>query len=76
MANMRAVVIRQAGGPEVLRIETVPIPVPKDGEVLVRVKAFGLNRIMALNRLRMMSVGWALLADKADIAQTSLKHWV
>jgi NADPH:quinone reductase-like Zn-dependent oxidoreductase len=41
---MKAVVIREAGGPEVLRIEDVPIPTPQNGEVLIRVKAFGLNR--------------------------------
>ena len=44
MATMKAAVIRQAGGPEVLRIETRPVPIPKPGEVLIQVKAFGLNR--------------------------------
>jgi NADPH:quinone reductase-like Zn-dependent oxidoreductase len=44
MTHMKAVVIRDAGGPEVLRIEDVPIPTPQNGEVLMRVKAFGLNR--------------------------------
>jgi NADPH:quinone reductase-like Zn-dependent oxidoreductase len=44
MSTMKAVVIRQAGGPEVLKIETLPVPEPKTGEVLIRVKAFGLNR--------------------------------
>jgi NADPH:quinone reductase-like Zn-dependent oxidoreductase len=44
MTHMKAVVIRQAGGPEVLRIEDVQIPTPQSGEVLIRVKAFGLNR--------------------------------
>jgi NADPH:quinone reductase-like Zn-dependent oxidoreductase len=44
MTHMKAVVIREAGGPEVLRIEEVPIPTPQNGEVLIRVKAFGLNR--------------------------------
>jgi NADPH:quinone reductase-like Zn-dependent oxidoreductase len=42
--TMKAVVMREPGGPEVLRIEVVPVPVPRMGEVLVRVKAFGLNR--------------------------------
>ena len=51
MSNMRAVVIRQGGGPEVLRIETVPIPTPQDGEVLIGVKAFGLNRSELFTRL-------------------------
>ena len=44
MPDMKAAVIHEAGGPEVLKIESVPIPTPKNGEVLIRVKAFGLNR--------------------------------
>jgi NADPH:quinone reductase-like Zn-dependent oxidoreductase len=44
MAKMKAVVIRQAGGPEVLKIESIPRPKPVLGDVLIRVKAFGLNR--------------------------------
>lgn len=44
MATMKAAVIHEAGGPEVLRIEERNIPVPRRGEVLIRVKAFGLNR--------------------------------
>ena len=42
--TMKAVVIHGPGGPEVLKIETRPVPAPRDGEVLIRVKAFGLNR--------------------------------
>lgn len=41
---MKAAVIREPGGPQVLKIETLPIPTPKAGEVLIKVKAFGLNR--------------------------------
>jgi len=41
---MKAAVIYEAGGPEVLKIEERPVPKPKSGEVLIRVKAFGLNR--------------------------------
>ena len=44
MTTMKAAVIHEAGGPEVLKIESLPIPTPQSGEVLVRVKAFGLNR--------------------------------
>lgn len=40
---MRAIVVTEHGGPEVLRIEELPDPVANDGEVLIRVKAFGLN---------------------------------
>ncbi|HTV98492.1 MAG TPA: zinc-binding alcohol dehydrogenase family protein [Steroidobacteraceae bacterium] len=41
---MKAAVIRRSGPPEVLQIEERPIPVPQSGEVLIRVKAFGVNR--------------------------------
>jgi NADPH:quinone reductase-like Zn-dependent oxidoreductase len=41
---MKAVVIRRPGPPDVLEIEELPIPVPQCGEVLMRVKAFGINR--------------------------------
>jgi NADPH:quinone reductase-like Zn-dependent oxidoreductase len=51
MTNMKAVVIREPGGPEVLRIESMPIPTPRRGEVLIRVKAFGLNRSELFTRL-------------------------
>jgi NADPH:quinone reductase-like Zn-dependent oxidoreductase len=42
--TMRAAVMHHPGAPSVLKIETRPIPVPKAGEVLIRVRAFGLNR--------------------------------
>ncbi len=41
---MRAYVIHEPGGPEELVLETVPDPEPRDGWVLIRVRAFGLNR--------------------------------
>src|ERR1700758_2988554 len=44
MVTMKAAVIHEAGGPEVLKLESRPVPTPKQGEVLIRVKAFGLNR--------------------------------
>lgn len=42
--TMKAAVIREAGGPDVFKIESLPVPVPTDDEVLIEVKAFGLNR--------------------------------
>ena len=44
MTTMKAVVMHEAGGPEVLKIESRPIPTSQSGEVLIQVKAFGLNR--------------------------------
>jgi len=44
METMKAAVIHEPGGPEVIKIESRPVPIPKAGEVLIRVKAFGLNR--------------------------------
>ena len=41
---MRAIVIKQYGGPEVLALEERPEPESKPGHVIVDVKAFGLNR--------------------------------
>lgn len=40
---MRAIVIKQYGGPEVLAIEERPDPTPEAGQVVIEVKAFGLN---------------------------------
>jgi len=47
---MRAAVITRAGGPEVLEILDVPRPLPREGEVLVRVHASALNRADLLQR--------------------------
>ena len=40
---MKAVVIHEYGGPEVLKLEDLPRPEPKENEVLVRVIASGVN---------------------------------
>ncbi len=41
---MKAIVIKAYGGPEQLSIEEIPDPQPQAGEVLIRVRAFGINR--------------------------------
>ncbi|HZU98772.1 MAG TPA: zinc-binding dehydrogenase [Planctomycetota bacterium] len=40
---MESVVVTRFGGPEVLEVRSGPSPTPKPGEVLVRVRAVGLN---------------------------------
>jgi NADPH:quinone reductase-like Zn-dependent oxidoreductase len=45
MSSMRAVVQHTFGGPEVLRVQEVPRPVPLPTEVLVRVHAAGINPV-------------------------------
>lgn len=40
---MKAIVVHEFGGPEVLRLEEVPTPRPAAGQVLVRVHAAGVN---------------------------------
>ena len=46
----RIVRFHQTGGPEVLRIEEVPLAPPGEGEVRIAVKAIGLNRAECLFR--------------------------
>src|SRR3954470_9136549 len=48
---MRAIVVRAPGGPEVLEIGEVPDPVPGESDLLVRVRAAGVNRADLLQRL-------------------------
>jgi NADPH2:quinone reductase len=45
LSVVRAVVLHEAGGPEVLRLEQVPDPQPQAGQLLVRVEAVGINHV-------------------------------
>jgi NADPH:quinone reductase-like Zn-dependent oxidoreductase len=48
--TMKAIVVHEYGGPEVLKYEDVPRPEPKENEALVRVIAAGVNPVDALIR--------------------------
>lgn len=47
---MRAVVVPEPGGPEAMRVETVPDPTPGPGEVLIKVAATAVNRADCMQR--------------------------
>ena len=47
---MKAIVVHEYGGPEVLKYEDVPRPEPKENEALVQVIAAGVNPVDALIR--------------------------
>jgi NADPH2:quinone reductase len=49
--TMRAVEITESGKPEVLKIGARPVPQPAAGEVLIKVKAAGVNRPDVLQRM-------------------------
>jgi NADPH:quinone reductase-like Zn-dependent oxidoreductase len=44
-STMKAIVVHQFGGPDVLKYEDVPKPEPKENEMLVRVMAAGVNPV-------------------------------
>ena len=48
--TMQAIAITEPGGPEVLALCEMPVPVPAAGEVLIRVAAAGVNRPDCLQR--------------------------
>jgi NADPH2:quinone reductase len=42
---MKAIVAHEFGGPAVMKLEEVPAPVPGSGQVLIRVRAVGVNPV-------------------------------
>jgi NADPH2:quinone reductase len=47
---LKAILLRETGGPERLELADVPDPEPRDGEVVVRVRAAGINFLDLLVR--------------------------
>ena len=43
---MKAIVIHEFGPPDVLKYQDVPDPVPRDGEVRIKVHAATVNRVL------------------------------
>jgi NADPH:quinone reductase-like Zn-dependent oxidoreductase len=48
--TMKAIVVHEYGGPEVLKYEDVPRPEPKEDQILVRVIAAGVNPVDSVSR--------------------------
>ncbi|OFW23274.1 MAG: quinone oxidoreductase [Acidobacteria bacterium RIFCSPLOWO2_02_FULL_65_29] len=47
---MRAIIVREFGKPDVMKLENVPTPAPGPSEVLVRIRAAGVNPVEAYIR--------------------------
>ncbi|MBD0672953.1 NADP-dependent oxidoreductase [Streptomyces sp. CBMA156] len=61
---MRAVVVREFGGPEVMELVEVPLPQPGRGQVRVRVAAAAVNPVDAVTRSGLLA-GAGLMAPRA-----------
>ena len=49
-ANMKAIQVKQTGGPEVMELVDLPVPQPKSNEAVVKIQAAGVNFIDVYNR--------------------------
>lgn len=47
---MKSIRVHEFGGPEVLRLEDIPVPTPDAGQVLVRLRAIGINPVETYQR--------------------------
>src|ERR1700743_1203048 len=61
--TMRAIVLEKFGGLDSLVYTDIPKPLPKDGEVVIKVRGFGINHAEA----HMRRGGWAEAAEVSGI---------
>ena len=70
---MRAIRVREHGGPSVLRLEEVPDPVPGAGEVVVAIRAAGVNPVdtylRAGGHTRPVAFPWTPGSDGAGVVE-------
>jgi NADPH:quinone reductase-like Zn-dependent oxidoreductase len=74
--NMKAIVVHQYGGPEVLKFEDYPDPVAGPGEVLIRVAAASVNPIDYKRRAGLTNDYYPIIFPGligVDIAGTAVK---
>jgi hypothetical protein len=72
-SSMSAVVFREFGGPQLMRLEEVPMPVPSSGEVLLEVEAVAvdlciMNAAVAFDFTERPRPRQQIIADAADAA--------
>jgi len=67
-ATMKAIVVHQYGGPEVLKYEDAPRPEPKESEILVRVIGAGVNPVDTYVRSGKFGAATLPLIPGRDIA--------
>ena len=68
--TMKAVTLHAFGGPEVLKLEDVPRPMPREGELVIRVRAVGINPIdYKTRRIHLQPHGARYEALAADYAR-------
>jgi NADPH2:quinone reductase len=70
---MKAIVVREFGPPSVLRLEDVPLPRPSAGEVVVHLRATGVNPVETYLRsgkhARLPALPWTPGTDGAGIVE-------
>jgi NADPH:quinone reductase len=79
---MKAICVSEFGGPEVLRLQEVPDPKPESGQILMRVRAAGINPVDAYTRAgtypRKPSLPYTPGTDAAGIVEAvgaKVKHF-
>ena len=65
---MKAIVVHEYGGPDVLKYEDVPRPEPKDDEILIRTMAAGVNPVDAAIRAGRFRSGQLPFIPGMDVA--------
>jgi NADPH:quinone reductase-like Zn-dependent oxidoreductase len=66
--TMKAIVVHEPGAPDVLKLQDVPRPEPKDDEVLIHVMAAGINPVDAFARSGRFGGGKLPFTPGMDIA--------
>jgi NADPH2:quinone reductase len=61
--SMRAIILAKFGGPDSLAYIEIPKPLPKDGEVVIKVRGFGINHA----EMHMRRGEWAEAAEVSGI---------